>query len=155
MSDIRQQRRLARRVGQVEVVERPAVSGFDTLVETGTFTPTYLGATTPGSTTYVTQAGSYTRIGNIVIAFVDLQWSAATGTGNVKIGGLPYAASATVAFAVETSNVTFAAGAPKGLIVSGDDYGRLVTETSNAGATELTIEAAGLLRATIIYPTTG
>ena len=62
-----------------------------TWYETGTFTPTL---TTDGSpsTTYTTQTGQYTRFGNIVYIQIGIVWTAFSGTGNVLIGGLPFAA---------------------------------------------------------------
>lgn len=65
------------------------VAGGGVTPSENTFTPTMLGATTPGVTTYTKQAGVYQRIGNWVHFQLDVRWSAATGTGNIKIGGFP------------------------------------------------------------------
>lgn len=56
----------------------------------GTFTPTLVGATTAGTTTYTSQFGYYTRIGNLVFCEGLVSLSAATGTGDATIGGLPF-----------------------------------------------------------------
>jgi hypothetical protein len=56
----------------------------------GTFTPTLIGQTTAGTTTYTTQNGYYTRIGNLVTCIALIQITAATGTGNVTLAGLPF-----------------------------------------------------------------
>ncbi len=61
-----------------------------TWYEEGTWTPTYIGATSAGTTTYAGQSGRYTRVGRQVTAHFDLDVSAATGTGNLLIGGLPF-----------------------------------------------------------------
>jgi hypothetical protein len=58
--------------------------------EEGTFTPTIFGATTAGTGTYSTQGGRYTKIGNTVTVAGFLVWSAHTGTGSMKMGGLPF-----------------------------------------------------------------
>lgn len=58
--------------------------------EQGTFTPTYYGSTTTGTTTYTLQSGTYTRIGNVLYYNIRIAWSNATGTGNGTIGGFPY-----------------------------------------------------------------
>jgi hypothetical protein len=58
--------------------------------EEGTFTPTYEGTTTAGTTTYTIQNGYYTKIGNIVTVIINLGWSGATGTGVSQVGGLPF-----------------------------------------------------------------
>jgi len=58
------------------------------------WTPTIRGSTTAGATTYTTQIGSYTRIGNRVFLQADMTVTATTGTGNMQIGGLPFAINA-------------------------------------------------------------
>jgi hypothetical protein len=58
--------------------------------EQGTFTPTAVGGTTAGTTTYVGQVGHYTKIGRQVTVTIYLQYSAMTGTGPLQIGGLPF-----------------------------------------------------------------
>jgi hypothetical protein len=58
--------------------------------EEGTWTPTYIGATTAGTTSYATQTGQYTKIGRQVTLHFDLDVNSATGTGNALIGGLPF-----------------------------------------------------------------
>jgi hypothetical protein len=59
--------------------------------EEGTFTPTIVGSTTAGTGTYTSQGGFYTKIGNRVMVNLTLVWSAHTGTGNMRIAGLPFA----------------------------------------------------------------
>jgi len=56
----------------------------------GTWTPTIVGGSVAGSTTYVAQNGYYTRIGNIVYVQGFINISAATGTGDATIGALPF-----------------------------------------------------------------
>lgn len=58
-------------------------------VANSTWTPTLLGGSVAGATTYQTQIGHYSRIGNLIIASCILQVLTATGTGDVHIGGLP------------------------------------------------------------------
>ena len=60
--------------------------------EEGTWTPTILGSTTAGTTTYTTQVGRYTKVGRLVTASAYVVWSNATGTGGLLIGGLPFTA---------------------------------------------------------------
>jgi hypothetical protein len=55
----------------------------------GTFTPTVNGSSA-GTTTYTNQNGYYTKIGNLVTVIGTVNYSAATGTGNLIIGGLPF-----------------------------------------------------------------
>jgi hypothetical protein len=119
----------------------------------GTWTPTYLGAATPGVTTYTTQVGNYTKIGRVVFAQLDLVWTAATGTGVVRIGGLPFttATGMIFAYAVQTTSMAFANGSVQGVIQGNQVLAQLFSPATNAVGTELTIEAAGTLRGMIIY----
>lgn len=56
----------------------------------GTWTPTIEGSTSAGTASYTVQVGTYTRIGRIVLIFCNVTWSSGTGTGNLRIAGLPY-----------------------------------------------------------------
>ena len=69
-----------------------SAAGGDTLTmyDEGTFTPTVVGTTTAGSATYSPQVGRYTRVGNRVLFSINLAWSGHTGTGNMRISGLPF-----------------------------------------------------------------
>jgi hypothetical protein len=58
--------------------------------EEGTFTPTLFGASSAGTTTYTSQNGTYTKIGRQVTVTVYVTASAATGTGELRIGNLPF-----------------------------------------------------------------
>jgi hypothetical protein len=53
------------------------------------FAPTLYGATTAGATTYVGQVGYFTRLGDTYFVQWFLNWSSATGTGNMTIGNFP------------------------------------------------------------------
>jgi hypothetical protein len=61
--------------------------------EEGTFTPTAFGTTAAGTTTYAAQTGSYTKVGDTVHVDIYISWSAMTGTGDLRIGGLPFTSS--------------------------------------------------------------
>jgi len=64
--------------------------------EEGTFTPTSIGTTTAGTGTYSIQSGRYTRIGRTISIQLQLAWSAHTGTGNMKVAGLPFTSNSTL-----------------------------------------------------------
>ena len=64
--------------------------------EEGTWTPTIIGTTTAGTGTYSAQLGRYTRIGRTVYIQLQLIWTAHTGTGNMKIAGLPFTSNASI-----------------------------------------------------------
>jgi hypothetical protein len=55
----------------------------------GTWTPTVVGGTTGGTTTYNTQQGYYTRVGNLIYVEGFIIITAATGTGNA-VFSLPF-----------------------------------------------------------------
>jgi hypothetical protein len=119
-----------------------------------TYTPTYEGSTVPGATTYTTQAGWYIRIGSIVFVTGTLVWTAATGTGNVRIS-LPFTSSNTSgqrhAAYVYTESVTFANGSIQGVNFANNNTLRLFSPATNAGSTELSMEAAGTIVFSIWY----
>lgn len=58
--------------------------------EEGTFTPYIIGMTVTGTGTYTFQNGFYTKIGNQVIFQLSLGWSAHTGSGVMRLDGLPF-----------------------------------------------------------------
>lgn len=61
----------------------------------GTFTPTLVGSTTPGTITYARQSGYYTRIGDMCFIRLRIVVSGipVTPTGNMQISGLPFTVS--------------------------------------------------------------
>ena len=63
--------------------------------EEGTWTPVVVGSSTPGTGTYSTQVGRYTKIGNRVFFNLNLNWSAHTGAGDMSIAGLPFTSNST------------------------------------------------------------
>jgi hypothetical protein len=62
--------------------------------EEGTFLPIVQGSTTAGVGVYSTQDGRYTKVGRLVTAEIYIVWTAHTGTGDLRIGGLPFTANA-------------------------------------------------------------
>lgn len=126
-----------------------------TFYEQAAYTPTYVGGTSAGVTTYSTQEGVYIRIGALVVASVNLVWSAATGTGEVRIS-LPFTVASSVAISsgfARYSAVTWTGTAPQVVLNSGTLYLRMQGVSSDAGATIATIEPAGAAAITAIYLT--
>jgi hypothetical protein len=78
--------------------------------EQGTFTPTAFGQTTAGTTTYVAQSGSYTKIGRQVTVSIRVEYSAMTGTGDIVIGTLPFASVGTYVGCLLVSNLNWTGG---------------------------------------------
>lgn len=135
---LRRLRLLEQRIGRTEVIERPGVSG--------TYTPTYLGATTAGATTYTTQDGFWTRVGNIIFFNGRVIWTAATGTGSAIVS-LPFTSQNTTgmryAINVFVTNVTFANGSVQATIGPNAAVFSMASPATNAASTTLTVEAAG------------
>ena len=121
---------------------------------TGTWTPTYYGGTTAGTTTHAVQVGSYTRIGDVTFFSIYITWTAATGTGNARIS-LPSTSRNTTNLrstpTVLPDSVTYSSGPPKALILPNTNYIDIYTTTSNAGSAAIAVEAAGGLVITGFY----
>jgi hypothetical protein len=66
--------------------------------EEGTFSPTIIGTTTAGTASYTVQTGAYTKIGRLVNFQFYIVWTGGTGTGDFRVGGLPFTSSATSNF---------------------------------------------------------
>ena len=62
--------------------------------EEGTWTPTLIGGTSAGTTTYNGRSGDYTKIGNTVRVGFYISFTAATGTGEMRLGNLPFVQNA-------------------------------------------------------------
>jgi hypothetical protein len=80
----------------------------------GLFTPTAFGTTAAGTATYTKRYGNYTKIGKRVFFNIALSWSGHTGTGDLKISGLPFtsdsASENSTAITVLNSGVAVTAG---------------------------------------------
>lgn len=120
--------------------------------EEGTWTPVVEGTTTAGVGTYTTQDGKYTKIGRLVTFNIRLTWSAHTGTGDMRITGLPFTVGA-------SSGMTPVM--PSAITVTGQVYGSIVTATTyinmvvinNGTLTFLAMDTAGSFFASGFYYT--
>ena len=105
--------------------------------EEGTYTPTLVGGTTAGTTTYTTQVGFYTRIGNRVTFDLTIIYTAATGTGEARLSLPSTANSASGYIAVVIVRTTIPSSAGYSLvggINAGAAYARYVTYDGLTGA---------------------
>lgn len=88
--------------------------------EEGTFTPVIIGMTTAGVGTYTTHTGDYTKIGNQVFFHISLVWTAHTGTGAMRVSGLPITpASGLYSASVVPNNVALVESTVLGAMVDG------------------------------------
>lgn len=143
------------RLGITEVKEVPgAIPGFTSFYAQGTYSPTYLGGTTAGATTYTLQQGAWTRIGNVVIVTGTVIWTAATGTGNAQVS-LPLTsvnvANQNYSGGLRTINVTFANSTPQIQIVPNTNFFIMLSPLTNAASTNVAMEAAGNIIFTVMY----
>jgi hypothetical protein len=122
--------------------------------EEGTFTPTVIGLGTAGTGTYQTQIGRYTKIGDVVRFSLTVEWNAHTGTGNMRLDGLPFTAlsidDSGACFSILATNLTFsnniaAIGAHNSTQVN------LTTYSSDATNVALPIDTTGLIRVSGVY----
>lgn len=121
----------------------------------GSFTPTLIGATTPGTTTYSVQVGRYVRVGQITVATGRLTWTAVTGTGIAIYGGLPFSSYNVTNLrhppTLWISAVTFAGSFVGALLAENSGAWSTYTIASNVASTQLNIEAAGDIAFTFVY----
>lgn len=78
--------------------------------EQGSFTPAIFGTTTGGTGTYSIQRGGYIKIGALVYAQVYIGWTAHTGTGGMRLSGLPFTSENTNPHGYGAPNMSYASG---------------------------------------------
>lgn len=109
-----------------------------------TYTPTYRGLSTEGTTTYVVQTGAYARINAIAYIWARVQWSAATGTG---------AGIITLPFRLRTITSIFI---PATFYATGLDFaGNYVLAVIPSGTVTVSGETVSYVRFDSIAATTG
>lgn len=136
----------------IDLLVKPLRSWFWSLdlnpFDRATYTPTYFGGTTAGTTGYTggAQVGEYVRIGPLIHVQGRITWTSATGTGVACIS-LPFtAANITNAFgavAIVTDGVTFAGASPQALIRPNTAYFELKYPQNNGATVDIAVEAAG------------
>jgi hypothetical protein len=107
------------------------------------FTPAISGTTSAGAGTYAQQEGRYRRDGDRVDFVVNLSWSAHTGTGNMEVAGLPFAAAGlSYPCALAYSGLTYASS-PIGYVSAKKIV--LAQAASGASLSALAMDTAALL----------
>lgn len=125
---------------------------YDTFAQVGLFTPVIQGGTSAGSATYSIQNGFYGMAGRVCHFFAEVAWTGHTGTGDLRLGGLPFTSNsyyATMPSFVPTpvysSGISLPAGAQ---LLGGYNHNvhQVLMWTSNAGAlAQLPMQASGTL----------
>jgi hypothetical protein len=118
--------------------------------EEGTFTPTVTGVSTAGTTTYTSQFGFYTKIGRQVFVVVDVTYTAATGTGGMKIQ-MPFASAnsggTSGVGSIMTNNLNWTAGTYLTTYMPSNNSNLVIYGSTDDGAVtqqNMTNEAANL-----------
>ena len=122
----------------------------------GNFTPTILGTTTIGSGTYTNQDGSYFKIGNQVFIQIYLQWTAHTGTGQMRVGNLPFTnGTIHAAITIGLIDITLPTNSTLTGYVGPSSNEIILASLSTAGGSvssiPLDIDTAGQLNLSLIY----
>ena len=99
--------------------------------EEGTFTPTVAGTTTAGVGVYTDQNGYYTKIGRLVTVQVFLNWTAHTGTGDMRFSSLPFVSNGS---ANNSSGISIAYLSSIALTAGNVLYGNIGASVSHVSA---------------------
>lgn len=119
--------------------------------EEGTFTPVVQGSSSAGTATYSTQNGRYTKIGNKVFFEVYVNYNSGTGTGNLRVGGLPFTSVAAGLYGSvsigEFNNIALtASNVPAAEVSSGGTQVEFYQNVVGGGATTaIPYDAAGYM----------
>jgi hypothetical protein len=124
--------------------------------EEGTFSPIISGGSSAGTVTYNTRIGQYTKVGNLVTVWMNINWSSGNGSGSLMVKGLPFSVinTARPVFNVISENVSLASNQIAAGFSNFSDGIIMVRNISGTGANlTLTYDPAGTLFLTGTYPT--
>ena len=124
--------------------------------EEGTWTPTIVGTPDAGTATYTQQIGRYTKVGRLVTVDVYVSWSAHTGTGNMRIAGLPFTTASSpyssVSFGYLSGIALTAGNTMIGFTQLSDTKIELwQTPTGGGTSTAVPVDAAGEIICSVTY----
>ncbi len=125
--------------------------------EEGTFLPIISGGSNAGTVNYNTRIGQYTKVGNLVTVWMNINWSSGNGSGSLMVKGLPFSVinTARPVFNVISENVSLASNQLAAGFSNFSDGVIMVRNITGTGATlTLTYDSAGSLFLTGTYPTT-
>jgi len=122
--------------------------------EEGTFTPTAFGAGSAGTTTYTTQAGTYTKIGRQVTITFAINYTALTGTGELRYGNFPFTSGAPEFIgAIMTNGLNWSGGTSIVLyVVPNSTNGVIFGSTDDSGwSPQQCVNESADMRCTVTY----
>ena len=117
-----------------------------TFTET-TFTPVAAGNTTAGAGTYSVQIGKYQRLSSTINGQIEIVYSAHTGTGGLKVTGLPIASAASgrTAVTIYAIGLSIASGGMKQGYIPANSTEIIIDQVSILGTvTDIAIPATGV-----------
>lgn len=123
-------------------------------VSSGSITPLVKGATTAGTTTYTVQQGGWEKRSDsdIVNFWLRVDWSAASGTGQLLIDGLPYSAAGFIPVTVYQNNVSPGSGNEiAGNIISSSTTVGMYVMSQTGGASFKNVTSTGSLTISGFY----
>lgn len=114
--------------------------------EEGSWTPVVVGTTTAGTVTYSGLVGSYTKIGNVVNFLLYCGWNSGTGTGNLEVTGLPFAANTSngrfYPGSVYANNLTIPIGNTLNVLITSTKLVLTSTPTGGGAGTAVVYDAS-------------
>ena len=149
-------------IGNNSGIDFSATSGTGTSellddYEEGTWTPTVVGYPTAGSASYSVQIGRYTKIGNLCYIQCWINFNSLTGTTEMRLNGIPFAAE-NVPYevhpgSVQLENIPFPANTVHvNARVQASEI-RLVASIDNAASSNIQCDAAGIIVVGATYRT--
>lgn len=132
--------------------EASAVSSIGTVSE-GTITPTIVGTTAAGTGTYTGQSGRYYKIGKLVYFNLAVTWTAHTGTGNMEIGGLPFAAVDRAPVSARFDSITYTGTTAYVSTIPASTRLQIAQYSSGGSASNVAIDTAGSIIVQGVYYT--
>ena len=122
--------------------------------EEGTFSVGIAGSTTAGTVNVTSTAGYYTKIGNVVHAFGFVSWSSATGSGNLKLTGLPFTSSSSGQYypagSMTSADLTFSHTITPYVSI-GSTFMQIQQSQSGATATFVQVDASATIYFNVTY----
>lgn len=106
----------------------------------GSITPTVVGTSTAGTASYSFQDGGYVRQGNLVSFWLRVIYSSHTGTGNLRINGLPFTVNGSITVHQGVGSLTYSNDL-KALAVNGTTQVALQTYASGGSAADVPMDA--------------
>ena len=122
--------------------------------EEGVFSPTVIGSVSAGTGTYTQNVGFYTKVGDRVMFTIAINMTGHTGSGNMRIAGLPFTSSGVTGdlsyFEAAASSLTYS-GELKAYVSGGSTEAQFLSMASGASLAAVVLDPSSELRLTGVY----